>query len=97
MSRGKAAHVDSVVVDGRVLMRGRKLLHLDRDALMQEVAGAAAAAIARRSTVEGARIAELARRISEHYQAPVWHPESYPHDPAQRALGQALQSCARMR
>ena len=49
MSRGKAAHVDSVVVDGRVLMRGRKLLHLDRDALMQEVADAAAAAIARRS------------------------------------------------
>ncbi len=37
MSRGKAAHVDSVLVDGRVLMRGRKLQHIDRDALMNEL------------------------------------------------------------
>ncbi len=73
VSRGKAAHVDSVVVDGRVLMRGRKLQHLDRDALMQEVAEAAAAAIARRNPGDGAWIAQLGRRIAEHYQAPVWH------------------------
>ena len=48
VSRGKAAHVDSVVVEGRVLMRGRTLQHLDRDAIMAELAGAAASAIARR-------------------------------------------------
>jgi 5-methylthioadenosine/S-adenosylhomocysteine deaminase len=76
VSRGKAAHVDSVVVDGRVLMRGRKLQHIDRDALMQELAGAAAAAVARRNPSESRRIAELGRRIAEHYQAPVWHPRS---------------------
>ncbi len=73
VGRGKASHVDSVVVDGRVLMRGRKLLHVDRDALMQEVAAAAAAALARRSPGEAAWVAELGRRIAEHYQAPVWH------------------------
>jgi cytosine/adenosine deaminase-related metal-dependent hydrolase len=73
ISRGKAAQVDSVVVDGRVLMRERKLQHIDRDALMQEVAGAAAAAIARRNPGESAWLAELGRRIAEHYQAPVWH------------------------
>ncbi len=33
LARGKAAHVDTVIVEGRVLMQGRKLLHLDRDAL----------------------------------------------------------------
>ena len=76
VSRGKAAHVDSVVVDGRVLMRGRKLLHIDRDALMQEVAEAAAAAIARRSPAESARIAEIVQLVTAHYQAPVWHPAS---------------------
>ena len=73
VSRGKAAQVDSVVVDGHVLMRGRRLQHIDRDALMQEVAGAAAAAVARRNPAESAWVAELGRRIAEHYQAPVWH------------------------
>ena len=73
VSRGKAAQVDSVVVGGRVLMRGRTLQHLDRDALMQEVAGAAAAAIARRKPEDAAWIAALGERIAEHYQAPVWH------------------------
>jgi cytosine/adenosine deaminase-related metal-dependent hydrolase len=73
VSRGKAAHVDSVVVEGRVLMSGRKLQHLDRDALMAEVGLAAAAAVARRNPAERAQIEQLGRRIAEHYQAPVWH------------------------
>jgi hypothetical protein len=73
MSRGKAAHVDSVVVEGRVLMRGRKLQHLDRDAIMAEVAEAAASAIARRNPADRAWMAHLERRIAEHYQTPVWH------------------------
>ena len=73
LSRGKAAHVDSVVVEGRVLMRGRTLQHLDRDAIMAEVADAAASAIARRTRHDRAWIAQLGRRIAEHYQAPVWH------------------------
>ena len=73
VSRGKAAHVDSVVVGGRVLMRGRKLQHLDRDAIMAEVADAAASAIARRNPDDRAWMAQLGRRIAQHYQAPVWH------------------------
>ena len=73
LSRGKAAHVDSVVVDGRVLMRGRTLLHVDRDALMQDLAEAARAAVARRDPAASARVAEIGRRIAAHYQAPVWH------------------------
>ncbi len=48
LARGKALHVESAVVDGRVLMRERTLQHLDRAALMGEVAEAAAAAVARR-------------------------------------------------
>ena len=55
LARGKAAHVDSVIVEGRVLMQGRVLQHLDREALMAEVAAAAAAAVARR-TPEGAGV-----------------------------------------
>jgi 5-methylthioadenosine/S-adenosylhomocysteine deaminase len=73
VSRGKAAHVDSVVVEGRVLMRERTLQHLDRDAIMAEVAEAAAAAIARRNPGDGAWMAQLGRRIAEHYQSPIWH------------------------
>ena len=73
VSRGKAAHVDSVVVDGRVLMRGRKLQHLDRDAIMAEVADAAASAIARRKPGRSHVDRATRRRIAEHYQAPVWH------------------------
>ena len=41
VSRAQAVHVDSVIVDGRPLMLERKLQHIDRDALMQEVAAAA--------------------------------------------------------
>ena len=73
VSRGKAAHVDSVVVGGRVLMRGRTLQHLDRDAIMAEVADAAASAIARRNPDDRAWMTQLGRRIAEHYQAQVWH------------------------
>ncbi len=73
LTRAKAAHVDSVVVDGRVLMLRRKLQHIDRDALMEEVAAAAAATIARRNPSERARIEQLRRLIVEHYQAPAWH------------------------
>jgi 5-methylthioadenosine/S-adenosylhomocysteine deaminase len=73
ITRAKAAQVDSVIVDGRLLMERRRLLHIDRDALMQEVAGAASAAIARRSPAEAAWLAQLRGRIADHYQAPVWH------------------------
>jgi 5-methylthioadenosine/S-adenosylhomocysteine deaminase len=73
MARAKAAHVDSVIVDGRVLMQGRRLTHIDRDALMAEVADAASSAIARRTPEGGASLGQLRRHIAEHYQAPVWH------------------------
>ena len=73
VSRARAVHVDSVIVDGRPLMLGRKLQHIDRDALMQEVAAAAASALARRSPGESASLEQLRHRIVEHYQAPVWH------------------------
>jgi 5-methylthioadenosine/S-adenosylhomocysteine deaminase len=73
LTRGKAAHVDSVIVEGRVLMLSRKLQHIDRDALVREVAAAAAFAVAARSPEESAWIEQLQRRIVEHYQAPVWH------------------------
>jgi 5-methylthioadenosine/S-adenosylhomocysteine deaminase len=73
VTRAKAAHVDSVIVDGRPLMLRRRLQHVDRDALMQEVAGAAASAIARRSPADAARLEQIRRRIVRHYQAPVWH------------------------
>ena len=72
LARGKAVHVDSVIVEGRVLMQGRKLQHLDRDALAREVAAAAAFSVARRSPGEHAWIEQIGRRIAEHYQAPVW-------------------------
>ncbi|HEY3612339.1 MAG TPA: amidohydrolase family protein [Gaiellales bacterium] len=73
LSRGKAAHVDTVIVEGRVLLQGRVLQHLDRAALMGEVAAAAAAAVAGR-TPEGARWVErMGREIARHYQAPIWH------------------------
>jgi cytosine/adenosine deaminase-related metal-dependent hydrolase len=78
LARAKATHVDSVVVDGRVLMEHRKLEHIDRDALTQELAAAAAAAVARRSPGERAWLGQLQRRIVEHYQAPVWHAGSAP-------------------
>ncbi len=73
LARGRAAHVDTVIVEGRVLMQGRKLLHLDRGALAREVAEAAKLAVARRSPEESAWIEQVGRRIAEHYQAPVWH------------------------
>ena len=61
-----------MIVEGRVLMQGRKLQHLDRDALAREVAAAAASSVARRSPGEHAWIEQIGRRIAEHYQAPVW-------------------------
>jgi 5-methylthioadenosine/S-adenosylhomocysteine deaminase len=73
VSRAKAAHVRSVIVEGRPLLLDGTLQHIDRDALMQEVAAAAAFAVARRSPTEGGWLAELRCRIAEHYQAPVWH------------------------
>ena len=67
----RAAHVDSVIVEGRVLMQGGRLQHLDRDALMAEVAGGGGS---RRSRGASPRSApgstQLGRRIAEHYQAP---------------------------
>jgi hypothetical protein len=73
LTRARAAHVHSVIVEGRPLMLGRRLQHIDRDALMEEVATAAASAVAKRSPDEAAWIEQLRRRIVEHYQAPVWH------------------------
>ena len=73
VSRGRAAHVDTVIVEGRVLMQGRRLLHLDRGALAREVAEAAKVAVARRRPEESAWIEQVGRRIAEHYQAPAWH------------------------
>jgi 5-methylthioadenosine/S-adenosylhomocysteine deaminase len=73
LARGRAVHVDSTVVGGRVLMRGRRLLHVDRDALMEEVAAAAAAAVARRTPEQEAWIAQLGQHVAGHYQAPLWH------------------------
>ena len=73
LARGKAAHVDTVVVEGRVLMQGRRLLHLDRGAIMAEVAAAAADAVARRTPEETAWVERMGREIAGHYQAPVWH------------------------
>jgi cytosine/adenosine deaminase-related metal-dependent hydrolase len=73
LARGKGAHVDSVIVEGRVLMRRRVLQHLDREALMAEVAAAAATAVARRTPAGSAWVERMGREISRHYQAPVWH------------------------
>jgi 5-methylthioadenosine/S-adenosylhomocysteine deaminase len=73
LARGKAAQVDTVIVEGRVLMQGRRLLHLDREAIMAEVAAAAAHAVARRTPEGTAWVARMGREIAAHYQAPVWH------------------------
>jgi 5-methylthioadenosine/S-adenosylhomocysteine deaminase len=73
LTRAKASHVDSVIADGRALMLEGTLQHIDRDALVQEVAAAAAAAVARRSPDERTGIERLRRRIVEHYQSPAWH------------------------
>jgi cytosine/adenosine deaminase-related metal-dependent hydrolase len=73
VTRAKAAHVDSVIVDGRPLMLGRTLQHIDRAALMEDVAAAAASAIAQRDSASSAGLEQVRRRIVEHYQEPVWH------------------------
>ena len=73
LGRAKASHVHSVIADGRALLLEGKLQHIDRDALVQEVAAAAAAAVARRSQADRAGIEQVRRRIVEHYQAPLWH------------------------
>ncbi len=73
LARAKASHVESVIVEGRALMLERRLQHIDREALMDEVADAAESAIAQRDPAQRAAIDELRRRIVEHYQAPQWH------------------------
>ena len=76
VSRAKAAHVDSVIVEGRALM-------LDRHAPAHRPRRARC----RRSPQPppsrwpggargGAWSSELRRRIAEHYQAPAWHAAS---------------------
>lgn len=76
VTRAKAVHVDSVIVDGRPLMLGRTLQNIDRAALMEDVAAAAASAIAQRDSAAGAGLEQVRRRIVEHYQEPVWHAAS---------------------
>jgi 5-methylthioadenosine/S-adenosylhomocysteine deaminase len=76
VTRAKATHVDSVIVEGRPLMLQRTLQHIDRDALMQEVAAAAASAVARRDPAASAPLEQLRRRMVEHYQEPAWHESS---------------------
>jgi cytosine/adenosine deaminase-related metal-dependent hydrolase len=73
VSRAKASHVRSVIVEGRPLLLDGTLQHIDRPALMAEVAAAAASAVARRGTQDGDWMAQIRHRIAEHYQAPVWH------------------------
>ena len=73
LARGKAVHVDSVIVDGRVLMRNRRHQQIDRAALTEELATAAKAAINRRSAAQRATIDQLTRQITHHYQAPAWN------------------------
>jgi hypothetical protein len=65
-----------VIVDGRPLMLGRTLQHIDRAALMEDVAAAAASAIAQRDSASSAGLEQVRRRIVEHYQDPVWHAAS---------------------
>jgi hypothetical protein len=57
-----------------VLLQGRVLQHLDREALMAELAAAAAAAVARRTPGGSAWVERMGREIARHYQAPIWHP-----------------------
>ena len=73
LARGKAVHVDSVIVDGRVLMRNRRHQQIDRAALTEELATAAKAAINRRSAAQHATIDQLTHQITHHYQAPAWN------------------------
>ena len=72
LARGKALHVQSVVVDGDVLLRDRVHQRLDRAALTVEVAAAGAAAIARRDPTQAAIGARIGREITRNYQAPAW-------------------------
>jgi cytosine/adenosine deaminase-related metal-dependent hydrolase len=73
LARAKASHVESVIVDGRALMLERTLQHIDREALMHEVATAAASAVAQRDAAQRAGIEQVRQHIAEHYQAPLWH------------------------
>ena len=73
LARGKAVQVDSVIVDGRVLMRNRRHQQIDRAALTEELAATAQAAINRRSAAKRTMIDQLTRQITHHYQAPAWN------------------------
>jgi 5-methylthioadenosine/S-adenosylhomocysteine deaminase len=68
LARGKAAHVRSVIVDGRVLLRDRELAHIDRTALVEEVAAAAAAAVGQRDPGRRALVERIGGQIVRHYQ-----------------------------
>jgi hypothetical protein len=43
---------------------------------MEDVAAAAASAIAQRDSASSAGLEQVRRRIVEHYQEPVWHAAS---------------------
>jgi cytosine/adenosine deaminase-related metal-dependent hydrolase len=68
LSRGRAEHVRTVIVEGRVLLRDRRLTQIDREALVAEVAGAAASSVARRDPAMRPLIAALGRGVAEHYR-----------------------------
>jgi 5-methylthioadenosine/S-adenosylhomocysteine deaminase len=68
LARGKAAHVRSVIVDGRVLLRDRALVDIDRAALVEEVAAAAAAAVGQRDPGRRALVERMGGQILRHYQ-----------------------------
>jgi 5-methylthioadenosine/S-adenosylhomocysteine deaminase len=72
VARGRSAPVDAVVVDGRVLVRGGVVQHLDRDAVMAELRDAGARAVAGRDGDDLRAIAQIRRRIVEHYRSPAW-------------------------
>lgn len=67
LTRGRAAHVSSTIVGGRVLMRDRVLTHIDRAALVGELAASARSAVAGRDPARRAEIDALGRRIVRRY------------------------------
>ena len=81
LARAKASHVESVIVEGRALMLERRLQHIDRQALMDEVEGAAEAAIAQRDPDSGPRSTCSAAGSSSTTRRRSWHGTSRSHDP----------------
>jgi 5-methylthioadenosine/S-adenosylhomocysteine deaminase len=67
LTRAKAEHVRTVLVDGRVLLRDRVLTQLDRAALAGEVAAAAAAAVAARDAEQWRLVERIGEQIVRHY------------------------------